>query len=71
MMMVVVVVRGSAVSRTHSSMHLLASSPFDEINGMFNEPICKKSLQVFFDCLHTARKSDNKSISYCACDRSG
>jgi len=51
-------------------MHLLASSPSDEIDGMFNEPICKKSLEVFLDCLHTARKCDDKSISYCACDRS-
>lgn len=70
MMMVMVVVRGSAMSRTHSSMHLLSSSPSDEIDGMFNEAICKKSLQVFFDCLHTTRESDDKSISYCACNRS-
>ena len=67
---VVVVMRISTVSRTHSSMHLFARPSSDEIYGMFNEPVRKKSLQVFFDCLDTARKRDDESISDCACDRS-
>lgn len=74
MMMVVVmvvVVWLATAPRTHSSMHLHACPPSDEIYGMFNEPIRKQSFQVLFDCLDTAGKRHNERVPYRACDRSG